>query len=610
VRTVRYTLRAMGDGPQQNTSRDAPGRRRTDRASGTSWRWAWGLLPVGLAALVYINALHNPFVYDDHRLILENPSLLQPRNFWGLILHERTRPVVNISYAVDRALWGPQPFGFHLTNLILHAVNVALFFTVGCVVIEDRRQAPRSWLSRLRRPELAAATAATLFAVHPMMTEAVGYISGRSELLAALFVLLGMLAARQFMVTDRRRWLPAVFVCWALALLSRETPAMFPFIVLFYDLVVRTDSARARRRHWEWLHLPMISLSTAAVATRLYLFATVEHPEGLHPHWLFGLVEVDVIGRYLSLLLVPAGQAIFHEVRSVPSVFDAGALTALAALAAFIGLLFVTKRVLPTVSFGLFWFLAVLIPSSVLVVLDRGEPMAEHRVYLASCGLFLATGLGAAWIGEHVARGRQLLVHWTMVLVAVMVIASLAGRTLIRNIVWSNPVDLWQEAADGAPDHWLPAVGLGEALHEQGRHAEAVVELRRAKTLNPAEPAIYAKLGTCLLETAQVDAARLVFSELAIINPRAPEASNGLGAVAMVRGEPDLARREFERTLSVDPGNIAARRGLVGLDEAAGDRPEVLRLCEEIRVLAGTAEEEGCGGTSQVRASGGGLMAH
>src|SRR4051794_14785771 len=86
-----------------------------------------GLTAAGLGALVYVNALHNPFVYDDHRTILDNASIRTLTDVRAIVLHEMTRVLVNVSYAIDRATWGSAPFGFHVTNVLLHIVNVLLF---------------------------------------------------------------------------------------------------------------------------------------------------------------------------------------------------------------------------------------------------------------------------------------------------------------------------------------------------------------------------------------------------------------------------------------------------------------------------------------------------
>ena len=128
-----------------------------------------------LAAVVYLNALHNPFVYDDQRLIVANASLLHLSNWRAILLHEVTRPVVNLSYAIDHAIWGPGPFGFHLTSLALHLLNVVLVYLVAWRLSEDRERRGLVGTDQPLPGSVAFATS-VLFAVHPMMTEAVGYI--------------------------------------------------------------------------------------------------------------------------------------------------------------------------------------------------------------------------------------------------------------------------------------------------------------------------------------------------------------------------------------------------------------------------------------------------
>src|SRR5439155_5770475 len=126
-----------------------------------------------LAGLVYVNALHNPFVYDDAHTVVDNTSIARVTNLRAIVLHDVTRPLVNFSYAIDRAVWGPGPFGFHLTNVVLHMANVVLLFLLARRLAEDRQ---RRKPATAPNPDVVALTAAVLFAVHPMMTEAVGYI--------------------------------------------------------------------------------------------------------------------------------------------------------------------------------------------------------------------------------------------------------------------------------------------------------------------------------------------------------------------------------------------------------------------------------------------------
>src|SRR5262245_18191816 len=154
-----------------------------------SWKTAITSVPVAAlfaATLVYLNALHNPFVYDDHRLILENLSIRQISDSRPLVWHDVGRPLVNLSYAVDYAMWGLESFGFHLTNLLLHLLNILLVFRVAQAATVD-------FFGNQRRSQTSAIAAATLFAVHPMLTQAVGYVSGRAELLCTTFFLLALL---------------------------------------------------------------------------------------------------------------------------------------------------------------------------------------------------------------------------------------------------------------------------------------------------------------------------------------------------------------------------------------------------------------------------------
>jgi hypothetical protein len=101
-----------------------------------------GLVALSLAVTgwaVYINSLTNPFVYDDYRLIVENAALQHPGDLWGVVWHDITRPVANLSYAFDVAVWGFRPLGFHITNVLLHAINILLVFLLGRAVDADTR---------------------------------------------------------------------------------------------------------------------------------------------------------------------------------------------------------------------------------------------------------------------------------------------------------------------------------------------------------------------------------------------------------------------------------------------------------------------------------------
>src|SRR5215472_5887963 len=361
---------------------------------------------MAMALLVYVNALHNPFVYDDYHTVIANSSIQSLTNLVAIVLHDVTRPLVNFTYAVDRTTWGAAPFGFHVTNVLLHVLNVGLF-----VVLARKGGLGRG----------ATFAASALFAVHPMMTEAVGYVSGRSEVLCATFFLLAMLCADAWLREGRRTALVGMIAAWLAALLSKETAAMFPFVVYVYDAFTRPDDER-RARRVSHVYLPLIAVTIVAGLVRLFVLVRIEYPSQAAWHWRYLLIDADVFRRYLAMMAIPSGQAMFHEVAAVDTVWRTRVVADVAIVVAFVAAALRLRRSDGFGATGLAWFLLLLIPSSVLIAFDQGEPMTEHRVYVASIGLFVAGGSAIQWIGGRVS-GRGMVQTLAVVSLAIVVLA-------------------------------------------------------------------------------------------------------------------------------------------------------------------------------------------
>ena len=171
-------------------------------------------------------------------------------------------------------------------------------------------------------------------------------------------------------------------------------------------------------------------------------------------------------------------------------------------------------------------------------------------------------------------------------IIAVAGLAVLSMHTLLRNAVWGQPVMLWSDVVSLSPDSWQGHLGLGEALHDEGRHNEAIGAFLVALQARPEEPAIYAKFGVCLMEVADFKTAQSAFDKLRELRPKSPEGTNGLGALALVRGEPEKARALYEETLVNDPVNMPARLGLAKVEELEGHGEAALRWCQEVKAIA------------------------
>ena len=517
------------------------------------------LLAALLAAGSYANTLHSPFVFDDRTEIVENPSIRSLSDPAGIVRHSITRPVTNLSYALDYAAWGEDPFGFHLTNVALHVANVLILFALAAGL--GRELAPaRSPVTTA----LGAFAAAGLLAAHPLMTEAVGYVSGRAEVLCATLFLGSLWFFRRAFASPARPVTAAVLpggLLFLLALATKESAAMLPAVLLLYDVLrPRPPGSGWRARLWT-VHAPLLLGILALGAARIWLYTTVEHAtSGGDPRNL--LVNLHVAERYLSLLALPVSQSVVHTVFPFASVADPRLVTAALVVGGVFAAAVALWRRQPLVTFGIGWFFLLLMPSMALILLaDRGQPMAEHRVYLASCGVFLV----CAAVVVHVLREEPdaASARWrgAAALVAAALIA-LAALTVSRNALWADPVELWVDAARKAPRTWAANYAAAEALREADRCEEALTFHERAVVLRPGHAETYLGLAACHETLRRPERSRLVLQ----------------AAVKQVPGDPRLPL-----TLGL-------------LEERSFSRPEeALRMCEEaLRRAPGLAEAMSC----------------
>jgi Flp pilus assembly protein TadD len=532
------------------------------------------------AVLLYANSLNNPFVYDDYRLIVENPAIQNLASVLSILVRDITRPLVSLSYALDTSIWGTRPFGYRMTNVLLHAVNVILVYWVGFLAATDWRRRGGGRFGLAPEPRVVALASCLLVAAHPVMTQAVAYVTGRSEVLFSLFFLASLLAARQWMHAGGW-WRSVSVLLWVCSLAAKETAAVLPLVLVCYDAWLMDGDGAARRRRILRFYLPAGLLVLLFGAGRLAVLATLEYPEESGPDWHFALVTLDAFWRYVGLYVWPKGQTIIHTL-PFPDGFTARAAVQLTGFVALLGVVWWLRRVQAVIGFGLLIAVGILVPSSVLFITGIGEPMAEHRAYLSAIGFFLACGAmaGLVW-----ARARQLGRASRLVLaVAVLFVAQLAGLTLIRNAVWGSTVGLARESVALSPRHWMPRLLLAETLRQTGRCQEAVGEYERVIDLRPQEVFPRTKLLQCLLATGQVPAAEQVLRDLRVVNPASQEASMGLGILAVARGQTSESRAYFNEVLAASPGRQDARQFVQLLD---GSLPEPQRaaVCSMVRAL-------------------------
>lgn len=549
------------------------------------------LLVAALAFVSYLNALDNPFVYDDFFTVTGNPSIAAEADPHWAVVYMPFRPVVNISYALDRRLWGYQPFGYHLTSVTLHAAVAVLLFVLLLRALRDGREASGpADVTRRRRESWAGFAGAALFAVHPIQSETAGYVSSRSEILCGLFLLSTLLLARaakaqgSTVASARARVAAAVgaALCAMLALLSKEVAASLPLLLLGYDWLLLHSARPAARR---WALAVVVPLGVITALTMVYRVHSLAGADAaVAPAPLLNLLTQSiVIWRYLGLMLWPSGQSIMHSAHTVTTLADPLGLAAAAGLVGLAGVAFIFRRRLPLLAMGILWWFACIAPSSSIIALR--ETMAEHRVYVASAGIAMIVTALAERLLERGTTVERVPVWFKVGLPVVLAICVLL--TIERNRVWQSPVAVWREAIAATPGAWQPHYALGDVLREASQCAAAVPEYEAALVLDPDNRDALTNYGICLGQLNRLTEADAALRRALFVDPRYPRGYTNLAAVALLEGDVDRARDYYQRAIGVDPRTVHARMELARIyEERLQDYRRAAQLCAEARAIA------------------------
>jgi tetratricopeptide (TPR) repeat protein len=510
---------------------------------------------VAAVLLAFANGLTGPFVFDDVAAIAENPTIrdfsraLLPPNDRGLPV--TGRPLVNLTLAINYALGGLEPRGYHAVNVALHACAALLLF--GIV----RRTL--AWAETASNACALAAFVALIWAVHPLQTAAVTYTAQRAEVLASGLLLLTLHGfVRALEGNGARAWRAVSIVACFAAMAAKEIAVAAPVIVLCYDRAFAAGSFRAALRQRRAYH-------AALAASWIFLAALMWQTGGRAgtagfglgiPWWQYALTQCGAIVHYLSLALWPA-----------PLVFDYGGTILVAnPREAFLQLFAVTGLVAaaawamwrrPRLGFLAAVFFGVLAPTSSVVPV--ADTFFEHRMYLPLAVLVVALALVVRRSSSR-ATG----------LVALSFVIGLAALTARRNRDYRSELALWQDTVAKRPDSVRAHYTLGTVLFAAGRPDEAIEQYRAALRLRPDSPEAHNDLGNALVRMGRADEAVTHFEAALAVTPSA-EASNNLGNALVRLGRIAEARGRYEEALKLRPDFADAHNNLGNVLAQAGE---------------------------------------
>jgi protein O-mannosyl-transferase len=579
------------------------------------------LLWAGVAALLvatfaaYLPSLDGEFQYDDQEIA--KTTWVRDHSYFFEVDHwlEMARPLTAITFSANHAMDGFRPRVWHVTNVLVHLAVVLLAWQFSRRILARAglgagspaggvpvASAPEKGKGKGRRaaaalpvslpiPEWPALAAAALFALHPLSTEAVSYISQRSEALASGLVLAALLSVLAYDAAPpgrRLRFLVAAVALHGVALSAKPMAATMPFVWLLVAAVLPTPEERPLAWHARISRrllpaAPLVLLSVVAA------FGGVSAASG-SGHAGFDLTfvtplqyvatQLRALPIYVRLVLFPSGLNADWLFPFSRGFLEPAVLAGAAFVAALVGAAFLLVRryasaegewpaVARVTAFGILFFLGMLAPTALVPLRD---PFVEHRLYLATLGIVLAIvaacSVGLRRLGP--ARGRA-----AGAVLALAAVAVLGAATAVRNEVWQSALALWGDASTKSPEKPRIWVNYGTALHFAGRYDDAVKAYDRALAFgfDPTVPVelVVRNTALALVRLRRYDEAR---SRLEGYLQRAPRDGATLVILALVEvdtGRLDEAERAAKQALSLDPRSSRPYQILGQVHEKRGD---------------------------------------
>lgn len=532
--------------------------------------WLVAFVLAAAISLIFGSSASAPWIFDDTISVLGNPSIT---SLWPLAGDVDSpgplrppienpmsaRPLVNLSLAVNYYLGKFDPRGYRAINITLHFLNSLLVFaivwrTLRLPRFEAQFKPSARWLGMM---------AALLWAIHPLLTEAVVYVTQRTELMVALFYLATIYCALRFWTSPANAqtpWLIAATLACCAGAAAKEVMVTAPVVVMLFDWTFISDSLRSQLRR-SWRLYAGLSLGWILIAV-LQIGAPRSESAG------FGLgirladwwsTQAMIFWTYLKLTVWPSPLIIHYALPQLETFSTVWPYVAAVVVLAVVTAVLVLRR--QPVGWLLASVFLILAPTHLVPIAT--EIAAERRMYLPLAALAGLVVVGGYWlIARFVFSGNQRLSLRIVVAITLPVVAAYFIVSTARVAIFHDPVALWQSNVDLQPHNHVAQINLAGALSAIGNGEGAIAHYREALRVKPELAAGRYHLGLALAATGQLEEA---ITELRIVlehQPHAVRIRNNLGVILFTAGRFPEAAAEFEKVLELEPDFTEAQENL------------------------------------------------
>lgn len=560
---------------------------------------------------LYFNSLWGIFLFDDYHSVIKNLFIKDARHFRLFFLGQYTseieipqgmfRPLLLLTFSFNYFFSGLQPLGYHIINILLHFVNGILLYS----------------FLRLLKPGLPfglALLSSLLFLAHPLNTEAVIYISSRSDLMVFLFILIGS-------VCYLKRRFTFAFFSYLFGLLSKETALVFPFLIVMLDFlkpslqensVDNREISKTKNKYFFYLGMAAATLIYWLYRQALFgqgasITASMHNP--VRSFYSNILTQSAISFYYLRLFIWPHPLTIHHNFPVLNSLFHPFAFFSVTAISLILMLIFMLRKKWPLVSIGLAWYLICLLPK---FYAPLHIVAAEHHFYLPSFGIYLIL---AVMLKELYVKFKR-----RFYIAGIGILCLFTLLVWFRNYEFKDASTFWRKSAQTDPSSAIAHHNLGVVYNDIGLYPEAEEELKKTLSLAPAyaDNAVknvaenlantyrlqkrfkealeeinriiqlgfynfgtYLSLGTIYVDMGDGEKAEEAWKKGLSLNSRSAGLLYNLGLLYFQKSQPSQARKFFEQAIQYDPDLYNAHYSLGYIMEDEGQIDSAIKFYEK-----------------------------